>query len=193
MASQAFDPLGPSGSLGPAAASPHSRTVGIVLIVLGLLAMVLPFFFGVAITAIIGWVLLLAGIAHVFHAFSTRSTGSAVWQVVIGIAYLITALYLILHPASGLLTLTLLLAVYFVVEGIFELVIYFRLRQRHRASWTLWNGIITLILGVLIWRQWPFSSAWAVGTLIGISLLFSGIARLTYRPHATLPGSGALL
>jgi uncharacterized membrane protein HdeD (DUF308 family) len=169
-----------------------SSTLGIVLIVAGILAIVLPVFAGVAITALLGWILLLAGVARLIYAWGARSTGSGLWQGVIGVVYLLVALYLIFHPARALVTLTLFLAIYFVVEGIFALVLYFRLRSTHRAGWFLWDGLITLFLGLLIWAHWPLSSAWAIGTIVGISLLMSGIARLRFHPHRPrlgLPGT----
>jgi uncharacterized membrane protein HdeD (DUF308 family) len=174
-----------------------SSTLGIVLIVAGILAIILPVIAGVALTALLGWVLLLAGVAHLVYAWGARgAAGSGVWQGVIGLLYLLVALYLIFHPARGLVTLTLLLAIYFVVEGVFALILFFRLRRTHRAGVFLWDGLITLLLGLIIWAHWPLSSAWAIGTIVGISLLMSGIARLRFHPHrplihlpGTLPGT----
>ncbi len=164
-----------------------SSIVGILLIVAGVFAILLPLVAGVAVTAIIGWLLLLAGAAHLLFAWHARRAGAVAWQVLIGIVYLLVGLYMILHPGRGLLTLTLLLAIYFVIEGIAELVMYFQLRRQHRPGLFLWNGIITLILGILIWARWPISSVWALGTIVGISLLFSGIARLTFRTGRAMP------
>ncbi len=161
--------------------SRHSTGMGVLLLVLGILAILLPFIAGTIVTTLVGWVLLIAGAAHLVYAWSARGAGAAVWQVLLGIVYLIVGFYMILHPASGLVTLTLVLAIYFVVEGLLELISYFRVRSGHHAGWTLWNGIITLILGLMIWAHWPFSSVWALGTIVGISLLFSGIARLSLR------------
>jgi uncharacterized membrane protein HdeD (DUF308 family) len=158
-----------------------SNTVGILLIVAGLLAIFLPLVAGVAVTAIVGWLLLFAGGAHLLYTWSSRGAGAVLWQLIIGVLYVFVAIYLIAHPERGLLTLTLLLAAYFVVEGVVELVTYARLRSNHRANWFLWDGLITLLLGIFIWSGWPFSSVWALGTLVGISLISSGIARMTFR------------
>ncbi len=166
-----------------------STTVGVLLIVGGVLAILLPFVVGVAITGLIGWLLLLAGIAHFYFAWHARTTGGAVWTSLIGLLYAAVGLFLIFHPERGLLTLTILLASWFVIEGIIELVLYFRMRSRHGVTWFLINAIVTLFLGLLIWFQWPFSSVGAVGTLIGISLIFSGIARLQFRHGPPLLGS----
>lgn len=156
--------------------------VGVLLIILGLAAILLPFIAGIAITAFVGWLLLFAGIVHLIYSWHSRSTGGVIWQLLIAFLYLFVGFYLIVHPARGLITLTLLLASYFVVEGLIALVLYFRLRRSHRAGWFLWDGLITLLLGALIWAHWPFSSVWVLGTIIGISLLISGFARLFAKP-----------
>jgi uncharacterized membrane protein HdeD (DUF308 family) len=75
-------------------------------------------------------------------------------------------------------TLTLLLASLFLIEGILDIVLYVKMRPIHGSSWVLIDGIVTLLLGLMIYMQWPSSSAWAIGTLVGISLIFSGVARV---------------
>jgi uncharacterized membrane protein HdeD (DUF308 family) len=83
-----------------------------------------------------------------------------------------------MHPAAGLVSLTLALTIYLFAEGILELVLGFRLRPMAGSSWLLFDGIITLILAIMIWRSWPSSTEWVIGTLVGISMLFSGVTRL---------------
>jgi uncharacterized membrane protein HdeD (DUF308 family) len=77
-----------------------------------------------------------------------------------------------------LASLTLAIAIYLFAEGVLELILSFRLRPMPGSNWLLFDGIITVILGVMIWRTWPSSTEWVVGTLVGISMLFSGISRL---------------
>jgi uncharacterized membrane protein HdeD (DUF308 family) len=166
----------------PGAKSSGRTIVGVLLIILGLFAIVLPFIAGIAITAFIGWLLLFAGIVHLIYSWHSRKASGVTWQILIAILYLFVGFYLVFHPARGLVTLTLLLASYFLVEGVIELVLYFRLRSSHRSGWFLWDGLITLLLGILIWAHWPFSSVWVLGTLIGISLLISGFTRLFAKP-----------
>jgi uncharacterized membrane protein HdeD (DUF308 family) len=76
------------------------------------------------------------------------------------------------------LTLTLVLAIFFLFEGVLEIILYFNIRKRPNAGWVLFDGIITLILGLLIWAHLPSTSVWVIGTLVGISLIFSGISRI---------------
>jgi len=96
----------------------------------------------------------------------------------LAIVYGAVGLMILLYPLAGLAWLTLVLATFLLIEAALEFVLYFNIRHRVNAGWVLFDAIITLLLGILIWARWPFSSVWAVGTLIGVSLIFSGISRL---------------
>jgi uncharacterized membrane protein HdeD (DUF308 family) len=156
-----------------------SVVLGVLLLIAGLLAIALPPIAGFAASIFFGWLVLFAGVAHLVYAWSERSTGAVVWQILIGIVYVITALYMLVLPVAGVVALTLVLGSYIAVSGIFELVVFSRLRVKRGAIWFLINGIASLLLAGLILFHWPSSSLWAVGTLVGISLMLSGIARLT--------------
>ena len=95
-----------------------------------------------------------------------------------GILYIFIGAYLLMHPLAGLPSLTIALAIYLLLEAILEFVLGFTLRPLPGSGWLLFDGIVTLILAVMIWRTWPSSSAWVIGTLVGISMLFSGTSRL---------------
>jgi uncharacterized membrane protein HdeD (DUF308 family) len=155
-----------------------SIALSVLLIVAGFIALLLPFISGVAITLFFGWMMILSGITHLIFAFKTHTTGGRVWEILIGVIYLFTGIYLILHPLDALLALTLILACYLFFEAIVEFIQFFQLRPRHGAVWLLVDGIITLILAIMIWRAWPASSIWVIGTLVGISMIFSGFSRL---------------
>jgi uncharacterized membrane protein HdeD (DUF308 family) len=155
-----------------------SIALSILLIVAGLFAILIPSVSGLAITLIFGWLMILSGITHLVFAFKTHTTGGRIWEILIGIIYLVTGFYLIAHPIEALFALTLILACYLFFEAIFEFVQYFQLRPRHGAGWLIVDGIVTLILAIMIWRSWPVSSVWVIGTLVGISMIFSGISRL---------------
>jgi uncharacterized membrane protein HdeD (DUF308 family) len=172
----------------PAERGRGNRFVGIILIIVGILAMIAPFLTGIAVTAVVGWLLLVAAGAHLIYSWHARGAGSIFWHVIVGLLYLAVGFYLIFHPARGLVTLTLLLACYFVAEGVIEIIIYFRMRGRERSGLFLLDGLITLFLGILIWAHWPFSSVWILGTLVGISLLISGLARLFFRANTPILG-----
>jgi uncharacterized membrane protein HdeD (DUF308 family) len=162
------------GSSGP------SIVIAVLLILAGLAAISLPFIAGIAASIAVAWLLLFAGAVHLFFGWHTRSAGAMIWKILVGLAYLVAAVYMLIHPGRGLLTLTLVLAFYLFFEGIFEAVIYAHLRRLPGAGWFLFDAIVTIVLGIMIFMSWPFSSVWAIGTLIGISILFSGISRLSY-------------
>ena len=157
-----------------------SIVLGVLLVVAGILAIAVPFFAGIAASAFFGWLILLAGVAHLIYAWSERGAGAILWQVLIGLVYLVAAFYMLLLPIAGIIALTLVLAIYIAIEGIFELVVFSMVRRRRGSVWFLIDGLVSLLLAGLIFFQWPFSSLWALGTLVGISLLFSGFARIAW-------------
>jgi uncharacterized membrane protein HdeD (DUF308 family) len=155
-----------------------SIALSILLIITGLFAILIPSLSGIAITLFFGWAMIFSGITHFIFAFKTHTTGGLIWELLIGAIYLFTGVYLILHPIDALFALTLILSCYLFFEAIVEFVQYFQLRPRHGAGWLAVDGIITLILAIMIWRSWPASSVWVIGTLVGISMIFSGFSRL---------------
>jgi uncharacterized membrane protein HdeD (DUF308 family) len=159
-------------------ASTLSLLWGVLLICLGVLAVGSPMVAAVAINVIVAWLIVMAGVVHVIVAFHTKEAGSVIWRLLVGLAYICFGGYLIARPAIGVASLTLLLASLFLVEGIFDIVLYFKVRSTLRATWILLDGIVTLLLGLLIYVHWPSSSAWAIGTLVGVSLIFSGVTRV---------------
>jgi uncharacterized membrane protein HdeD (DUF308 family) len=169
--------------MNPVSSSTHSRgwsiSLGILLVLAGLLSIAVPMFGGIAASVFFGWLILLAGVAHLVYAWSERSAGAVTWQILIGIVYVIAALYMLVLPVAGVVALTLVLSIYIALEGIFELVVFSFLRRLAGSVWFLVDGLISLLLAALILFHWPASSFWAVGTLVGISLLLSGIARLS--------------
>jgi uncharacterized membrane protein HdeD (DUF308 family) len=152
--------------------------IAVLFILLGIFAIAEPFAAGLGVTLLVGWLLVIGAVAHLFGAFKGGGAKHVILQVVVGIVYLIGGLYFLTHTIMGVSTLTLLLSGVILAEGVLEIVAYFRLRSIHGASWMLLNGVVTLLLGGLIWFHWPSSSVWAIGTLVGVNLLMTGISRL---------------
>jgi uncharacterized membrane protein HdeD (DUF308 family) len=159
-------------------ASTLSIVWGILLIIFGMLAVGSPFVAAVAVSVVVAWLIILAGVVHLTLAFSAHQAGSVIWKLLVGLAYLCFGGYLIMHPVLGVTSLTLVLASLFLVEGILDIIMFFKMRSTHGSSWVLVDGIITLLLGLLIYFHWPWSSLWAIGTLVGISMMISGITRV---------------
>ena len=170
-----------STSLGTIAKESVGWSIGLSVLMLltGILAIVIPPVAGIAVLVVVAWLLMFSGVAHVVFAWHTRTAGGLVWELLLGILYIFVGVYALFNPVAGLASLTLVLAICLLAEGVLELVLSFRLRPLPGSNWLLFDGIITLILAILIWRSWPSSSEWVIGTLVGISMLFSGAARLS--------------
>jgi uncharacterized membrane protein HdeD (DUF308 family) len=159
-------------------ASTWSILWGVSLIILGMLALAAPLVAAVAVNVVIAWLIVLAGVVHLVLAFHAHRAGNLIWKLLVGLAYLFFGVYLIAHPVLGVVSLTLVLASLFLVEGILNIVLFFQMRSMQGSSWILIDGIITLLLGLMIYLQWPSSSAWAIGTLVGVSMIISGVTRV---------------
>lgn len=155
-----------------------SIAVSVIMILAGLLAIAMPLEAGLAVNIFVGWMLIFAAVAHFVFAWFTRRTGSVLLKALLGLLYLCVAVYLLSHPARGLATLTLALAFYLLIEGVTEIMLFFQHRPARGSGWFLFDGIITLILGAMIWTTWPSSTEWVLGTIVGISIFFSGVTRL---------------
>ena len=151
---------------------------GIVTFVCGVLAIILPLTFSFGIALIIGCLILTAGIAHLFFAFDTRSVDGFLWQILVSVLYGTGAIFLLVNPLLSVLSLTLILAILLLLEGILELALYFCLRRFRHSLWVLIDGIGTLILGILMVMQWPPATPEIIGVLIGISLMLSAVSRV---------------
>jgi uncharacterized membrane protein HdeD (DUF308 family) len=153
---------------------------GVLLIVFGVLAIGSPLLAAVAVSLVIAWLIILAGVVHLILAFHVHRAGSMIWKLLVGLAYLFFGVYLLMHPVLGVASLTLLLASLFVIEGILDIILFFQMRSMRGSGWMLSDGIITLLLGLLIYLQWPSSSMWAIGTLVGVSMIISGVTRVMF-------------
>jgi uncharacterized membrane protein HdeD (DUF308 family) len=155
-----------------------SIALSVLMIIAGFLAIMVPAAAGIAVNIFVGWMLIVSGIMHFVYAWQTRHNRGFVWELLLGVLYLAIGGYLLVNPIRGLVTLTLALAFYLWIEGVLEFVLSFRLRSAPGAGWILFDAIVTVILAFLIWRTWPWSTEWAIGMLVGISMLFSGVSRL---------------
>jgi uncharacterized membrane protein HdeD (DUF308 family) len=155
-----------------------SIALSVLMILAGVLAIASPLAAGIAVNVLVAWLLVFSGAVHLVFAWYRPSTGGLIWEVLVAILYGFIGVYLLMHPVRGLASLTLALAIYLLVEAILEFVLGLTLRPLPGSGWLLFDGLITLILAVMIWRTWPSNTAWAIGTLVGISMIFSGTSRL---------------
>lgn len=149
-------------------------TIGVILLIVGILSIASPLMAGLSIAISIGILLILGGIGQLFFAFKAGSAGKGVLTFVLAVLTVLIGIVMISQPDTALATLTIFLAAYFIVEGIFEIIWAFQIKPIKGWGWTLFSGIISLLLGIMIWRQFPLSGVWAIGTLVGIKLIFTG-------------------
>ena len=155
-----------------------SAAWALIMIVLGLLAVFIPMAAGIGIALLVSWIIVWGGITYLAFAFSCRDAGAFAWRLLIGIIYVAGGGYLLFHPQIALASLTLAMTVLFLLEGVVEIAMFFRFRGDAGSGWILFDALVTLLLAYLIWRPWPSSSAWAIGTLLGINLIISGFTWL---------------
>ncbi len=159
-------------------ASGMSLVLSILLIIFGVVAIALPMISSIGVALVIGWMVIFAGVAQLVHAFQSTGIGPIAWKVLVALIYLVAGFSLIARPAAGVAGLTLVLGIFLFAEGIADVIAYFATRKSGNSPWMLLDGIITLILGFLIWNRWPSSSLWVIGTFVGISMVMTGMTRL---------------
>ena len=151
-----------------------SKWVGVLLLIAGFLALVAPLGAGLSLTVMIGVLLLMSGAAQLVLVFKAGSFGEGLLLAIFAALSLIAGGYMLSQPVSALATLTLFLAGYFIASGVVQVIGAFGARPQQGWGWLLFGGIISFMLGVMIWRQFPISGVWAVGTLVGVQLMMSG-------------------
>jgi uncharacterized membrane protein HdeD (DUF308 family) len=168
---------------------------GIVLLALGLAAIVLPLIATVAVAVIIGWLLLMSGIVGLIATFRMRQAPGFIWSLLSAVLGIAVGVLLLWWPLTGALSLTVMLTVFFVIEGVAS--IFYALEHKRELSarwgWMLVSGALDLVLGAFIFLGLPGTAAWAIGLLVGINMVFGGsaiismalLARTGNRPATT--------
>jgi uncharacterized membrane protein HdeD (DUF308 family) len=159
---------------------------GIVLLVLGVLAIMLPPFATLTVTIIFGWIFLVSGLIGWVTTLGARGAPGFWWSLLSAVLATAAGLLLLIQPAGGALSLTLLLIAFFVIEGVVS--ILYALEHRRELSgrweWMLVSGLIDLVLAGIIYAGLPGTAAWALGVLVGVNLIFGGIALIAMALHA---------
>ncbi|MFP9190595.1 HdeD family acid-resistance protein [Natronosalvus vescus] len=149
---------------------------GAVVAILGLLAMILPVATGIAITYVIGAMLVLGGVVHGAHAYTARGWTGTSWQVVLAAVSIAAGILLLVNPIIGLMTITLLAIGYLIVDGLAELGTSLRMGSGSGRGWIAASGVLSLVLAVFLFAGFPVTAAWFVGFVVGASLLFTGLS-----------------
>jgi uncharacterized membrane protein HdeD (DUF308 family) len=159
---------------------------GIILVILGLAAIVIPPIATLAVEILFGWLFLVSGVVGLITTFWMRQAPGFWWSLVSAILGIAAGIVLLLWPLSGVLSLTLILIVFFAIEGIAS--IMFALEHKRELSgrwgWMLASGVIDLILAAIIFAGLPGTAAWAMGLLVGINMVFGGLTLIAMALHA---------
>lgn len=156
---------------------------GLVMILAGVAAIALPMVAGLSLLAIVASVLLIGALAHAVYSLMSRRPRTFAWHALVALLYGGAAIYMIMDPVAGLASLAMVLAVVFIFEGGLLMGAWWVTRGLPRSGWLLANGILSAALGMLMLTGWPATSGQLLGVLVGANLLFSGVARLFYRPE----------
>ncbi len=149
--------------------------VGGILVVLGMVALGAPLFMSLAIEQILGWLFVVGGLVQGFQWFRGHRTNHTSWTtLLVSLLGLLAGAVLLLRPLQGVLTLTLILCFYFIAQGILQILTSLRVRPLSGWGWMCFSGVVALLLGLMIWRQFPSSAAWSIGLLVGVNLVFTG-------------------
>jgi uncharacterized membrane protein HdeD (DUF308 family) len=166
---------------------------GIVLVVLGILAIVVPAVATLAVAIFIGWLLLISGIVGLITTFMARHAPGFWWALISAVIGIAAGVVLLAWPVSGAISLTLLLIVFFIIEGVASIMYAFEHKKElsGRWGWMLASGVIDLVLAAMIFAGLPSTAAWALGLLVGINMLFGGVSLIAMALHARGEGGAA--
>jgi len=148
-------------------------SLGILMVVLGAIALFLIPAATLGTALVLGWLLIISGVVEMIHAFQVHRWGGLFLHLIGGVLGIFIGLLIVTHPVAGALAWTLLFACFFTVIGLFRIIAAARVKFPN-WGWALFDGIVTLALGILLWMQWPSSGIWFLGLAVGISLILRG-------------------
>src|SRR5258708_6924949 len=166
---------------------------GIILFILGILAIVVPPIATIAVEVLIGWLLLMSGIVGLISTFRTRGAPGFGWSLLSAVIGTVAGIVLLAWPLSGALSLTLILTVFLVLEGVVSILYALEHKRELSGRWgmMLFSGVVDLFLAGIIFAGLPGTAAWAIGLLVGINLVFGGSALIAMALHArNIPPAG---
>lgn len=159
---------------------------GILLVVLGIIAVLIPQLARLAVTILFGWLFLVSGVIGLVTTFWMRNAPGFWWALISAALAILAGGWMLAQPIGGALTLTVVLIAFFIIEGVAS--IFFALDHRRELSgqwgWMLGSGIIDLVLAMMLLMGLPSTAVWAVGLLVGINMMFGGVALIAMALHA---------
>ncbi len=154
--------------------APFAVTSGVILFIAGMMALMSPLVAGSSSTIVVGVLLVIGGIGQCILAFKAGAFGRGLLTFIVGLLMTTAGSYVATQPVVGLNSLIMILVLYLVIAALFELIMAFQIRPAVGWGSVLISGIVTLLLGIMLWRQFPLSGAWAISIVFGVKMIFSG-------------------
>lgn len=154
--------------------------LGLAFIVLGFIALGNLFTASVITALYAGVVILVAGVAQIFHAFGVKGWGSFFYWLIAGVFYAVAGVLIIYQPILAATWMTLFIGIMLAVEGVFRIIAGLRAQPASGWGWILLSGLVTLLLGGLIMARWPVDSLYMLGLFLGVDLVFNGVGTLMF-------------
>jgi uncharacterized membrane protein HdeD (DUF308 family) len=149
--------------------------LGIVFLIAGFASIAFPLLSTIAAKIALGWIFMISGLVALLHSFRITAWGGFLLNLIIGALYIFVGAYLAFFPFTGIITLTLLLAALFLAEGLLQVAMAWRVRPHEGWGWLFFSGCVAIGAGALIALGLPGSATWAIGLLVGINLLSTGM------------------
>ncbi len=149
---------------------------GVLFVILGVFALSIPTLFSIAFELVVGWLFLLGGAIQLYRSIQSNKAPGFWWSILSALLAMVFGIILVFNPLQGLIALTMIIAIYFMVEGIVKIFFFFFLQEFATGIFFLINGILSIVISVIVFSGWPFSATWFIGVLMGVYLIMSGLA-----------------
>lgn len=154
---------------------------GILFILLGVAAIAIPEVFTLGIELLLGWIFLIGGVVQLYRGFKSRHSASFAPVLISALFYILFGVLLIAYPITGVVSLTILIAIAFFIDAVSKIALAFRSRPLQGWGWFLFSGVLSLLMAVIIIGGLPNTAVWVIGLLVGINMLFFGFSLLAIR------------
>lgn len=149
---------------------------GFFLIILGVVAIAMPLMFSATIEMMLAILFIIGGVGGVIRSLSLKKIPGSAISIILYILFIVVGVFLIKRPMAGIMTLSVILAICFIVSGAFKVAFALTMKRVKRWGWSLFDGFLSIALGVIVFAEWPYSAAWFIGLLAGIRFIFLGNA-----------------
>jgi uncharacterized membrane protein HdeD (DUF308 family) len=155
-------------------------TEGVLFTIFGFLAVILPEISTLTVELFLGWLMLFGGSVQLYRTLKDKTSDSFYGLLFTSILYIVFGLLLVIYPISGIISLTILLIFFFLLEGIAKIYLGFKITPTNQRIWFILNGVIALAMAGIIWAGWPGTAFWVLGLLVGINMIFFGLALIFF-------------